>query len=123
MVVPYVVVPFPVIPTGRQLTGAERVSTATAEETDIDAVEVPLPGNDILEFSRGVTDLDAVGKDGGSHIDSTVGDLHVWSGCLRASWVIVVALGPQLSHSSCCGSLRVRCSVTPWQCASIFITS
>lgn len=57
---------------GRQLTGAERVSTATAEETDIDAVEVPLPGNDILEFSRGVTDLDAVGKDGGSHIDSTV---------------------------------------------------
>lgn len=57
---------------GHQLTGAERVSTATAEETDIDAVEVPLPGNDILEFSRGVTDLDAVGKDGGSHIDSTV---------------------------------------------------
>ena len=57
---------------GRQLTGAERVSTAAAEETDIDAVEVPLPGNDILEFSRGVTDLDAVGKDGGSHIDSTV---------------------------------------------------
>lgn len=57
---------------GRQLTGAERVSTATAEETDIDAVEAPLPGNDILEFSRGVTDLDAVGKDGGSHIDSTV---------------------------------------------------
>ncbi|XP_076794050.1 carboxyl-terminal PDZ ligand of neuronal nitric oxide synthase protein isoform X1 [Arvicanthis niloticus] len=57
---------------GRQLTGAERVSTATAEETDIDAVEVPLPGNDILEFSRGVTDLDAVGKDEGSHIDLTV---------------------------------------------------
>nr|AKH45452.1 nitric oxide synthase 1 adaptor protein isoform d [Rattus norvegicus] len=57
---------------GRQLTGAERVSTATAEETDIDAVEVPLPGNDILEFSRGVTDLDAIGKDGGSHIDTTV---------------------------------------------------
>lgn len=57
---------------GRQLTGAERVSTATAEETDIDAVEVPLPGNDILEFSRGVTDLDAIGKDGGSHIDATV---------------------------------------------------
>lgn len=57
---------------GRQLTGAERVSTATAEETDIDAVEVPLPGNDVLEFSRGVTDLDAIGKDGGSHIDATV---------------------------------------------------
>lgn len=55
---------------GRQLTGAERTSTATAEETDIDAVEVPLPGSDILEFSRGVTDLDAVGQDGGSHTDS-----------------------------------------------------
>ncbi|XP_008262386.2 uncharacterized protein C1orf226 homolog isoform X2 [Oryctolagus cuniculus] len=55
---------------GRQLTGAERTSTATAEETDIDAVEVPLPGSDILEFSRGVTDLDAVGQDGGSHADS-----------------------------------------------------
>ncbi|XP_008847298.2 uncharacterized protein C1orf226 homolog isoform X2 [Nannospalax galili] len=57
---------------GRQLTGAERASTATAEETDIDAVEVPLPGNDVLEFSRGVTDLDAVGKEGGSHTDSKV---------------------------------------------------
>ncbi|XP_066896058.1 carboxyl-terminal PDZ ligand of neuronal nitric oxide synthase protein isoform X3 [Kogia breviceps] len=57
---------------GRQLTGAERASTATAEETDIDAVEAPLPGNDALEFSRGVTDLDAVGKEGGSHTDSKV---------------------------------------------------
>ncbi|XP_048212434.1 carboxyl-terminal PDZ ligand of neuronal nitric oxide synthase protein-like isoform X2 [Perognathus longimembris pacificus] len=57
---------------GRQLTGAERASTTTAEETDIDAVEVPLPGNDVLEFSRGVTDLDAVGKEGGSHTDSKV---------------------------------------------------
>ncbi|XP_034523136.1 uncharacterized protein C1orf226 homolog isoform X3 [Ailuropoda melanoleuca] len=57
---------------GRQLPGAERASTATAEETDIDAVEVPLPGNDILEFSRGVTDLDAVGKEGGSHQDPKV---------------------------------------------------
>ncbi|XP_045837986.1 carboxyl-terminal PDZ ligand of neuronal nitric oxide synthase protein isoform X5 [Meles meles] len=57
---------------GRQLPGAERASSATAEETDIDAVEVPLPGNDILEFSRGVTDLDAVGKEGGSHPDPKV---------------------------------------------------
>ncbi|XP_063109640.1 uncharacterized protein C1orf226 homolog isoform X2 [Cavia porcellus] len=57
---------------GRQPTGAERASTATTEETDIDAVEVPLPGNDVLEFSRGVTDLDAVGKEGGSHSDSKV---------------------------------------------------
>ncbi|XP_059889207.1 carboxyl-terminal PDZ ligand of neuronal nitric oxide synthase protein isoform X3 [Delphinus delphis] len=57
---------------GRQLTGAERASTATAEETDIDAVEAPLPGNEALEFSRGVTDLDAVGTEGGSHTDSKV---------------------------------------------------
>ncbi|XP_059998219.1 carboxyl-terminal PDZ ligand of neuronal nitric oxide synthase protein-like isoform X3 [Lagenorhynchus albirostris] len=57
---------------GRQLTGAERASTATAEETDIDAVEAPLPGNEALEFSRGVTDLDAVGKEGDSHTDSKV---------------------------------------------------
>lgn len=64
----------PVVPAGHQLPGAERASTATAEETDIDAVEVPLPGNDILKFSRGVTDLDAVGKEGDSHIDSMVGD-------------------------------------------------
>uniref|UniRef100_A0A8D1BFT9 Carboxyl-terminal PDZ ligand of neuronal nitric oxide synthase protein n=1 Tax=Sus scrofa TaxID=9823 RepID=A0A8D1BFT9_PIG len=60
---------------GRQLTGAERAPTATAEETDIDAVDAPLPGSDILEFSRGVTDLDAVGKEGGSHIDSKVSPL------------------------------------------------
>lgn len=68
--------PFPtlsLVPVGRQLTGAERTSTATAEETDIDAVEVPLPGNDALEFSRGVTDLDAVGKEGGAHTDPKVG--------------------------------------------------
>lgn len=64
----------PVVPAGRQLPGAERASSTTAEETDIDAVEVPLPGNDMLKFSRGVTDLDAVGKEGDSHIDSTVRD-------------------------------------------------
>ncbi|XP_015419043.1 PREDICTED: carboxyl-terminal PDZ ligand of neuronal nitric oxide synthase protein [Myotis davidii] len=58
---------------GRQLPGAERASPATAEETDIDAVEVPLPGSDGLDFSRGVTDLDAVRKDGASHTDSKVG--------------------------------------------------
>ncbi|XP_058166002.1 carboxyl-terminal PDZ ligand of neuronal nitric oxide synthase protein isoform X3 [Dasypus novemcinctus] len=57
---------------GRQLTGAERASTATAEETDIDAIEVPLPENDVLQFNRGVTDLDAVGQEGGSQPDSKV---------------------------------------------------
>ncbi|XP_021260382.1 carboxyl-terminal PDZ ligand of neuronal nitric oxide synthase protein isoform X2 [Numida meleagris] len=45
-----------------RLTAAERAATS-AEETDIDAVELPLPGADILDFSRGVTDLDAVGKE------------------------------------------------------------
>nr|KAF6274342.1 nitric oxide synthase 1 adaptor protein [Pipistrellus kuhlii] len=57
---------------GRQLPGAERASPATAEETDIDAVEVPVPGSDALDFSRGVTDLDAVRKDGAPHTDSRV---------------------------------------------------
>ncbi|XP_036129014.1 carboxyl-terminal PDZ ligand of neuronal nitric oxide synthase protein-like isoform X2 [Molossus molossus] len=58
---------------GRQLTGAERASPATAEETDIDAAEGPLPGSAGLDCSRGVTDLDAVGKEGGSHAGSQVG--------------------------------------------------
>ncbi|XP_062989304.1 carboxyl-terminal PDZ ligand of neuronal nitric oxide synthase protein-like isoform X2 [Elgaria multicarinata webbii] len=35
----------------------------TAEETDIDAVDIGLPGSDHLEFNRGVTDLDAVGRE------------------------------------------------------------
>lgn len=48
--------------TACRLTAAERAATS-AEETDIDAVELPLPGADILDFSRGVTDLDAVGKE------------------------------------------------------------
>ncbi|XP_050163008.1 carboxyl-terminal PDZ ligand of neuronal nitric oxide synthase protein isoform X2 [Myiozetetes cayanensis] len=49
-----------------RLSGVERAA-ASAEETDIDAVELPLPGADILDFSRGVTDLDAVGKEGCLH--------------------------------------------------------
>ncbi|KAJ8274489.1 hypothetical protein COCON_G00091140 [Conger conger] len=40
----------------RQLTGAEKKA---AEETDIDAEEVPLPDSTVDEFNRGVTDLDA----------------------------------------------------------------
>ncbi|XP_074953264.1 carboxyl-terminal PDZ ligand of neuronal nitric oxide synthase protein isoform X1 [Phalacrocorax aristotelis] len=57
-----------------RLTGAERAATS-AEETDIDAVELPLPGADILDFSRGVTDLDAVGKEASTYADSK-GCLH-----------------------------------------------
>ncbi|XP_055993746.1 carboxyl-terminal PDZ ligand of neuronal nitric oxide synthase protein [Sorex fumeus] len=50
--------------TGRQLTGAERTCPAAAEETDIDAVDGPGPGRDVMGFSRGVTDLDAVTTEG-----------------------------------------------------------
>uniref|UniRef100_A0A8C3P962 Nitric oxide synthase 1 adaptor protein n=1 Tax=Chrysemys picta bellii TaxID=8478 RepID=A0A8C3P962_CHRPI len=50
---------------------AEKVAVP-AEETDIDAVEIPPPGNSTLEFSRGVTDLDAVGKDLGHSPDTKV---------------------------------------------------
>lgn len=52
----------PCPPAACRLTAAERAATS-AEETDIDAVELPLPGAGILDFSRGVTDLDAVGKE------------------------------------------------------------
>ncbi|XP_061440683.1 carboxyl-terminal PDZ ligand of neuronal nitric oxide synthase protein isoform X2 [Rhineura floridana] len=36
---------------------------STAEETDIDAVDIGLTGSNHLEFNRGVTDLDAVGRE------------------------------------------------------------
>lgn len=58
-------------PAACRLTGAERAA-ASAEETDIDAVELPLPGADILDFSRGVTDLDAVGKEASTYADAKV---------------------------------------------------
>lgn len=45
---------------GRELTGAEKPA---ADETDIDAEELPLPDSTMDEFSRGVTDLDAAKKD------------------------------------------------------------
>ncbi|XP_075278485.1 carboxyl-terminal PDZ ligand of neuronal nitric oxide synthase protein isoform X3 [Opisthocomus hoazin] len=57
-----------------RLAGAERAAAA-AEETDIDAVELPLPGADILDFSRGVTDLDAVGKEASAYAGAK-GCLH-----------------------------------------------
>ncbi|KAL8177420.1 UNVERIFIED_CONTAM: Carboxyl-terminal PDZ ligand of neuronal nitric oxide synthase protein, partial [Gekko kuhli] len=41
----------------------EAPPASAAEETDIDAVDVGLPGRDHLEFNRGVTDLDAVGRE------------------------------------------------------------
>lgn len=45
---------------GRELTGSEKPA---AEETDIDAEELPLPDSTMDEFNRGVTDLDAAKKD------------------------------------------------------------
>uniref|UniRef100_A0ACB8F3G2 Carboxyl-terminal PDZ ligand of neuronal nitric oxide synthase protein n=1 Tax=Sphaerodactylus townsendi TaxID=933632 RepID=A0ACB8F3G2_9SAUR len=42
---------------------SEGPPVSTAEETDIDAVDVGLPGSNHLEFNRGVTDLDAVGRE------------------------------------------------------------
>ncbi|XP_065265783.1 carboxyl-terminal PDZ ligand of neuronal nitric oxide synthase protein isoform X2 [Emys orbicularis] len=56
---------------GRGWTRAENAAVP-AEETDIDAVEIPPPGSSTLEFSRGVTDLDAVGKDLGHSPDTKV---------------------------------------------------
>ncbi|XP_052415164.1 carboxyl-terminal PDZ ligand of neuronal nitric oxide synthase protein [Carassius gibelio] len=45
---------------GRELTGAEKPA---ADETDIDAEELPLPDSTMDEFNRGVTDLDAAKKE------------------------------------------------------------
>ncbi|XP_068950748.1 carboxyl-terminal PDZ ligand of neuronal nitric oxide synthase protein isoform X2 [Petaurus breviceps papuanus] len=79
----------------RQLTGAEKASAAAAEETDIDAVDLPLPGSDILEFSRGVTDLDAVGKEGDSLTDTKV-SLHHQESILTASPKMLLPSSSQL---------------------------
>ncbi|XP_007893849.1 carboxyl-terminal PDZ ligand of neuronal nitric oxide synthase protein isoform X3 [Callorhinchus milii] len=53
----------------RQLTGAEK---ETSEETDIDAVDTPLPDGTVTDFSRGVTDLDAVRKEEELHKERKV---------------------------------------------------
>ncbi|NXH65486.1 CAPON protein, partial [Rhabdornis inornatus] len=68
------------------LSGVERAATS-AEETDIDAVELPLPGADILDFSRGVTDLDAVGKEVGDHTSSIV----VLQSCLHPEDILTAS--------------------------------
>ncbi|XP_034633998.1 carboxyl-terminal PDZ ligand of neuronal nitric oxide synthase protein isoform X2 [Trachemys scripta elegans] len=65
-----------------------------AEETDIDAVEIPPPGSSTLEFSRGVTDLDAVGKDLG-HSPDTKDSLHSES-ILTASPKLLLPSSSQL---------------------------
>ncbi|NXA06761.1 CAPON protein, partial [Sapayoa aenigma] len=67
-----------------RLSGVERAA-ASAEETDIDAVELPLPGADILDFSRGVTDLDAVGKEVGGYTNAK------GSGCLHPEDILTAS--------------------------------
>ncbi|XP_038614198.1 LOW QUALITY PROTEIN: carboxyl-terminal PDZ ligand of neuronal nitric oxide synthase protein [Tachyglossus aculeatus] len=81
--------------TARQLASAERVVAASAEETDIDAEENPLPGVGSLEFSRGVTDLDAVQRDGDSLPDSQASLTHQES-ILSASPKILLPSSSQL---------------------------
>ncbi|XP_069718548.1 carboxyl-terminal PDZ ligand of neuronal nitric oxide synthase protein isoform X1 [Phaenicophaeus curvirostris] len=76
-----------------RLAGVERAA-ASAEETDIDAVELPLPGADILDFSRGVTDLDAVCKEASTHTDAK-GCLHP-EDILTASPKMLLPSPPQL---------------------------
>ncbi|NXA34030.1 CAPON protein, partial [Eudromia elegans] len=65
---------------GCRLGGADK---ASAEETDIDAVELPLAGSDVLEFSRGVTDLDAVGREASAYGDA--------KGCLHAESILTAS--------------------------------
>lgn len=48
------------LPADRELTGAEKT---VAEETDIDAEELPIPDSTVDEFNRGVTDLDEAKKE------------------------------------------------------------
>ncbi|XP_077680669.1 carboxyl-terminal PDZ ligand of neuronal nitric oxide synthase protein isoform X3 [Eretmochelys imbricata] len=79
---------------GKALSGAEPNPTAPTEETDIDAVEIPPPGSSTLEFSRGVTDLDAVRNDSGHSLD-TKGSLHPES-ILTASPKLLLPSSSQL---------------------------
>ncbi|XP_038269385.1 carboxyl-terminal PDZ ligand of neuronal nitric oxide synthase protein isoform X7 [Dermochelys coriacea] len=72
---------------------AEKAAAPT-EETDIDAVEIPPPGSSTLEFSRGVTDLDAVRNDSGHSLD-TKGSLHPES-ILTASPKLLLPSSSQL---------------------------
>ncbi|XP_074858961.1 carboxyl-terminal PDZ ligand of neuronal nitric oxide synthase protein isoform X3 [Carettochelys insculpta] len=67
---------------------------APAQETDLDAVQGPAPGGSSLEFSRGVTDLDAVAKDSRRCAD-TEGSLHPQS-ILTASPKLLLPSSAQL---------------------------
>lgn len=98
-------------PAACRLASAERVAAA-AEETDIDAVELPLPGADILDFSRGVTDLDAVGKEASGYADAKVrgscpSTLGAWRGPGPAALLCILGAresGGIVQHSPALGS-------------------
>ncbi|XP_049335317.1 carboxyl-terminal PDZ ligand of neuronal nitric oxide synthase protein isoform X3 [Astyanax mexicanus] len=74
----------------RELTGAEKTA---AEETDIDAEELPLPDSTVDEFSRGVTDLDAAKKEDDVTIDK---NLSEDASILLASPKMLLPSGSQL---------------------------
>ncbi|XP_009998181.1 PREDICTED: carboxyl-terminal PDZ ligand of neuronal nitric oxide synthase protein isoform X1 [Chaetura pelagica] len=78
-----------------RLPGPERAAPA-ADETDIDAVELPLPGADILDFSRGVTDLDAVDKQESAYADVKVVFQHPQQNILTASPKMLLPSSTQL---------------------------
>ncbi|XP_026537628.1 carboxyl-terminal PDZ ligand of neuronal nitric oxide synthase protein isoform X6 [Notechis scutatus] len=77
------------------LTEPEPVNTT--EETDIDAVDIRRPGSDHLEFTRGVTDLDAVGKETSGLL--CIKDLVHKENILMASHKILLPSSTQLPES------------------------
>ncbi|XP_026559225.1 carboxyl-terminal PDZ ligand of neuronal nitric oxide synthase protein isoform X4 [Pseudonaja textilis] len=77
------------------LTEPEPVNTT--EETDIDAVDIRRPGSDHLEFTRGVTDLDAVGKKTSGLL--CIKDLVHKENILMASHKILLPSSTQLPES------------------------
>uniref|UniRef100_A0A8C1TXX8 Carboxyl-terminal PDZ ligand of neuronal nitric oxide synthase protein n=1 Tax=Cyprinus carpio TaxID=7962 RepID=A0A8C1TXX8_CYPCA len=74
---------------GRELTGAEKPA---ADETDIDAEEIPLPDSIMDEFSRGVTDLDEAKKEEDVTKDIKVSEPNI----LLASPKLLLPSGSQL---------------------------
>uniref|UniRef100_A0A673NB97 Carboxyl-terminal PDZ ligand of neuronal nitric oxide synthase protein n=1 Tax=Sinocyclocheilus rhinocerous TaxID=307959 RepID=A0A673NB97_9TELE len=79
--------------TGRELTGAEKPA---ADETDIDAEELPLPDSTMDEFNRGVTDLDVAKKEEDVTKDKKVSKPNI----LLASPKLLLPSGSQLPAST-----------------------
>uniref|UniRef100_A0A8C3SCN6 Carboxyl-terminal PDZ ligand of neuronal nitric oxide synthase protein n=1 Tax=Chelydra serpentina TaxID=8475 RepID=A0A8C3SCN6_CHESE len=92
--------------------------SAPAEETDIDAVEIPPPGSSTLEFSRGVTDLDAVGKDSGHSPDTKVCQPQPRA-AVPQRWPLSPGTGPGSPQTALrAGSLAWH---TPTRCVSMSV--